>query len=426
VLSGLPRARLVAARLVTGAVLAALATTASLVALAARTGGIDSPWRVAAGTFMSAGVYLGLGAVVGVLVPNAVNGTVILMFAWILDVFFGPTLSGSTSPILRVLPTHFISLWTVGLPTGHAGVGPLAGSLVWIGVAFLVSWSVVAGAAGRRAAMRDDRVGAAVQLRTGLRMGWHDWKRTPVLWALLAIVPAVFVLLSDAVTPHGRTPVTLREGGRTFTAQLDPAHIHAGTMAPIATASLAALVGVFIVLDAGAADGRLALAGQRPTVLLATRLIMVLAAAAMAGLASLTVTATVFNAHQWDVYIGANALLAMTYALIGVIVGRFFGRVSGVFMAFLLPFLDLGIAQSPMLREQPAPWAHWLPGFGGTRVMLDGALTSGFDESVSLAVAVGWVVALVALAAWVILRGIPLSGHPKPGLGTEPRLSQPT
>jgi len=192
---------------------------------------------------------------------------------------------------------------------------------------------------------------------------------------------------------------------------VDPADMHAGTMAPVAVASLAALVGLFVVLDARAADRRLALAGQRPAVLLVTRLTMVLAAAAVATAVSLAVTATVFDASNWGVYIGGIALLAVTYALIGVLLGPIFGRVSGTFMAFLIPFLDLGIGQSPMLRGEPATWAHWLPGYAGTRVMIDGALTSSFDEANSLALGLGWI-AVLLLAAIVLLRGI--AGSPIP------------
>ena len=40
----------------------------------------------------------GLRAIVGATVPNPVNGTLLLLFIWIIDVFFGPTLSASQSP----------------------------------------------------------------------------------------------------------------------------------------------------------------------------------------------------------------------------------------------------------------------------------------------------------------------------------------
>jgi hypothetical protein len=84
----------------------------------------------------------------------------------------------------------------------------------------------------------------------------------------------------------------------------------------------------------------------------------------------LGVTATVFQAHQWALYAAASVLIALTYGLLGVLIGPIFGRVSGVFIAFLVPFLDLGIAQSPMLRLKPAEWAHPLPGYGGVNVNL--------------------------------------------------------
>lgn len=417
-LAGLARVRLATARLTAGAVVALLATLVAVLALAAQ-GPLDDPWRVAAGTAMFAVVYLGLGAVVGALVPNAVNGTVILMFIWILDVFFGPTLSGSESPVLRLLPTHFISLWTVALPSGHGGPGELALSLGWVVAAVALAMWVIAGTTTTGRTRRTGRTGPVGQLLTGLRMGWHDWKRTPVLWLLLAIVPTVFILLSDAITPHGHTPVVLREAGVEITTMVDPAEMHAGTMAPVAVASLAALVGLFVVLDARAADRRLALAGQRPAVLLVTRLTMVLTAAAVAAAVSLAVTATVFDASNWGVYIGGIALLAVTYALIGVLLGPIFGRVSGTFMAFLIPFLDLGIGQSPMLRGEPATWAHWLPGYAGTRVMIDGALTSSFDEANSLALGLGWITVLL-LAAAVLLRGIAGSPVPEPSSKAHP------
>ncbi|HET7476310.1 MAG TPA: hypothetical protein VFJ97_09875 [Dermatophilaceae bacterium] len=45
----------------------------------------------------------------------------------------------------------------------------------------------------------------------------------------------------------------------------------------------------------------------------------------------------------------------MTYAPIGMLLFPTFALVSSVFLAFLIPFLDLGIRQSPMLRENPRP-----------------------------------------------------------------------
>ena len=399
VLAGLPRAQLVTARLVTGTCLAVVVTAAALLALAARTG-VDDPVRTTLGTLMFATIYLALGAVIGALVPDPVNGTVVVLFVWILDVFFGPTLSASTSTLTRALPTHFVSLWTVNIPSGHGGPAELTWSLLWVTASVATAFTVVARATRVAGPPRRTNPGSVrAQLGTGIRMALRDWRRTPVLAVLLAVVPAVFILLSKAITPHGHTPVTLREHGRDFVAMVDPAHMHAGTMAPIAVASLAALAGLYISLDSQSADRRLVLAGQRPGVVLATRLGMVGLAAVIATGVSLAVTALVFQPHQWGIYVLGNAVVAFTYALVGVLLGRLFGRVSGTFLAFLLPFLDLGIGQSPMLEGRPREWAHYLPGYGSIRVMIDGALTPGFDETGRLLIALAWLALLVVIVA---------------------------
>lgn len=401
VTAGMPARQLRAARLLTGVLLAGLASAAGLGALFAR-GDVENVWRVAVGTLLFALVYIGLGAAVGAFVPNAVNGTVLLMFIWILDVFFGPTLSGTESPIVRFLPTHFVSLWTVDLPAGHAGLSELAWSAIWVVGALLLAFVVVAHGGTGRSASQAWGHGWVAQLLVGMRMGWRDWIRTPVLWVLLAAVPAVFILLSDAVTPHGQTPVVLREDGASRVNLVDPALMHAGTMAPIAIASLASLVGVFMVLDSRAADRRLVLAGERRAALVASRLVLVFVATGVATAVSLAVTATVFQPRQWGVYIAGVVLVAVTYAAIGTLLAPLFGRVSSVFLAFLIPFLDLGIWQSPMLRGEPEDWAQWLPGYGGIRLVIDGALTPSFDEANSAAAALTWLAVLLVAAGGVI------------------------
>lgn len=401
--AGLPRGRLAMARLLTGAALAAAATTAALIALAARQGLAD-PGRVIAGTAMFAIVYLAIGAAVGALVPTPVNGTVLLLFVWILDVFFGPTLSGSDSAVLRVLPTHFISLWTVDRPPGHGGPGALVWSGVWIVGALTVAYLVVAPTAGSKRDAGSSRQRSPLWF--GVRMGLTDWKRTPLLWLLLVVVPTVFILLADAITPHGSTPVVVREVGVQRTVIFDPALIHAGTMAPEAIASLTALVGVFIVLDARAGDRRLVLAGQRALIAIATRILLVTLAALVVTMVSLAVTATVFTAQQWVVYGLGSLALSMTYGLVGMLLGPIFGRVSGVFMAFLLPFIDLGLGQSPMLGDAPSSWARWMPGYAGMRVLIDGGLTADFDEGRMVGVALAWIAVLAGAAVLVLRRTV--------------------
>jgi hypothetical protein len=408
VIAGLPGSRLVAARLLAGLALALVASSAAILALGLRTG-IDDPARAVGGTLMFAVIYLAIGAVIGVLAGNPVNGTVAILFVWILDVFFGPAMSADTPAATRALPTHFVTLWMVDLPSGHGGrVGDLGWAMVWVSCALAVSYLVISKATRVPRARRRSGAGSLLnQLAGTVEAGWRDWRRNPALWVLLALVPAVFVLLSDAITPHGQTPVRLKEAGRVATQLLDPAHMHAATMAPIGIASLATLAGLFLVLDARTGDQRLVLAGMRRSVVLASRLSVVALASAVAAAVSLAVTATVFSAHQWPVYIGGNLLIALTYGFLGVLLGPIFGKVSGVFIAFLVPFLDLGIGQSPMLQDQPATWAHLLPGYGATRVLMDGALTATFDEGLDLLLALGWLAALAALVVITFRRTTP-------------------
>ncbi|MFF8603114.1 ABC transporter permease [Streptomyces sp. NPDC015232] len=405
ILAGLAPHRLVAARMAAGLVLAVTAAAAALLALQLRTGLGDDPGRVLAGTLMYAVIYLAIGALIGATVTSPLNGTVLVLFVWILDVFFGPVLGAADRAATRVLPTHFVTLWMVDVPSGHSGrPGDLGWALAWTAAAVAVSWTVITATSRTARARRRARPGsAAAQLAAGVRAGLREAGRNRVLWVLLIAVPTVFVLLAVATTPEESTSLTVREGGRTTVQQAWLPDIHGGTMAPIATASLATLAGLFTILNARTGDQRLAIAGFRTGSLLASRLTVVVLGALLATAASLAVTATVFDARQWGLYIAANVLLALTYGLVGVLLGALFGRVGGVLIAFLLPFIDLGIEQSPMLRPAPPGWAHALPGYGSTRVLIDAAVTPGFDEAGSLLIALAWLAGLT-LAATALFR----------------------
>jgi hypothetical protein len=322
IVSGLGTARLVAARLAAGLTMALLASAAALLALQVR-GGIGQPGRVTAGALMLAVIYMAVGAACGTLVRNPVNGTVLILFLWILDVFFGPTMSPD-KPATRVLPTHFVSLCMVDLPSHHGGrLGDLGWALAWTRAAAALAWTVVAATS---------RV--AHQPRWRVRRG-------------------------------------------------------------------------------SVGDQQLVLAGLRAGVVLAARLAVIGLAGALATAASLAVAAAVFDARQWPLYAAANLLIAVTYGLLGVLLGSVFRRVGGVFVAFLVPFLDLGIAQSPMLRADPAAWATSLPGYGGMRVLLDGGLTATFDQTRALLIAALWLVGLIA-ATTVLFRHTMLGQHRRP------------
>ena len=414
VIAGLPAARLVAARLLTGLGLALLASTAALAALSIRTG-IDHPVRAIAGTLMFAVIYLAVGAVVGSLVRNPVNGTVIVLFVWILDVFFGPAMGAADRLATRGLPTHFVTLWMVDLPSGHGGrPGDLGWALIWTITATLTAWAVAAARTRRARTHRQRHPGGRIdQTIAASRAAWRDARRNPALWALFVVVPVVFILTADAVTPNEPITLMLDEHGHRLAQTFAMPDVHGATMAPIAIASLAALVGLFSLLDADDGDRRAALAGLRTSALLSARLTVLTFAALAATTISLATTALVFHATQWATYAAANILIALTYALIGALLAPIFGRVAGVFMAFLLPFLDIGIVQSPMLHPDPTTPSRLLPGYGGSRILLDAALTRTFDETIPLLSGLAWVAALL-LAVTLTYRHTVRPAHTPP------------
>jgi hypothetical protein len=412
VIAGLPAVRLVAARLLTGAALAVFASAVALVALALRVG-LGHPVRAVAGTLMFAVIYIAVGAVVGALVRNPVNGTVIVLFVWILDVFFGPAMGAADRLATRGLPTHFVTLWMVDLPSGHGGrIGDLGLGLMWTIAAIAVA-SIVVVYRTRTIRHRTPRRTGGLIGQTGAagRAAWRDARRNPALWVLFVVVPLVFIWTADAVTPNQPIRITVTEAGTPVLATFSMPEVHGATMAPIAIASLAALIGLFALADSRAGDARSALAGMRTGALLSARLgVAALAALAATGV-SLAATAVVFHAARWPTYAAANVLLAFTYALIGALLAPIFGRVGGVFLAFLIPFLDIGIAQSPMLHPTPTTISRLLPGYGGSRVLLDGALTTDFDEIRPLLIGLGWLLILTIAVTVAYRRAITTAKH---------------
>lgn len=400
-IAGLPPVRLIAARAGTGLLLAGLVSAVALIALALRTG-IEDPGRVVVGTLMFALIYLAIGAVVGVVIANPVNGAVVILLIWMVDVFFGPGGSGGDKPVSRFFPTHFVTLWMVDLPSHHGGrLGDLGIAAGWVIGAGVVCAGVLAASSRTGGRSRP----ASSQFTTALRLGLVDLRRNPVLLVLLVVVPAVFVLLAKATTPARTLIVAVTDNGISSSRSFWFPEVHAGTMAPIAVGALAALAGMFVVVDTAEGDRRLRVAGYRTGVAVAARLSVVAAAVMVICAATLAVTATVFNARQWVGFAAANLGLGTTYALIGVIIGPLVGRVAGVFIAFLVPFLDLGIAQSPMLRPIPAAWAQALPGYGWTKVLFDTGLTQHFDQTGPLLAGLGWLGILTAAAGLVLSHG---------------------
>lgn len=390
--------RVVVARLTSALGLAVVAAAGALVALALRTGIADSP-RVVGVTLLMALVYLGIGATVGALVRTELNGSLIIVFAWMFDVFLGPAM-GVSSPIMRVFPLHFPTLVVTDVASGHAGpLGDVGLSAVWalaaLGLAALALVRTT-----RPVPLSAPRVhGGARRVAVGLRYGFRDYRRNVVLWVLLVGVPVLFISVAIAVTPADPTPVELAEGGRRAVQILSLTDVHGATMAPITVGFLAGLAGLFVALGSADGDRRLVLAGYRPLEVLAARLGVIVFAALLTTGAALAVTGVSFTPEVWVTFAAANVLVALTYGMIGVLVGPRLGLLGGLYLMLALPFIDVGIAQNAMFGAAPPAWATFMPAHGAVRVLLDGAFTPAFDEAGALILALVWLAGVTLLAA---------------------------
>lgn len=398
--------RVVVARMLSALMLVMVATGGALLALVIRAEVTDAP-RLVGATAMFAIIYVSIGTIVGAWVRSEVNGSQLIIFVWMLDVFLGPAMVQSDSLITRIYPTHFPTLVMLDTGTTHAGpLSDLGASLVWSVGALLLAFVVLSrrtrpisyGQPGTSAHRQPGR------LVTGLRFAWRDYRRNGALWVLLVGLPVFFITVSIAVTPDQPAPVELVENGARAITVLSMVEVHGAIMVPITVAFLGGLAGLFVVLGSTNADRRLVIAGYRPREVLTARLGVIVLAATLVSVVSLAVTAMSFDPQSWGTFALATILVALTYAMIGVVIGPLVGQLGGLYLMFLLPFLDVGLAQNIVFDAAPPAWAAWMPAHGAVRVLIDGAFTAGFDERQGLLLALGWLIAITGAATLVFHR----------------------
>lgn len=395
--------RVVVSRLTSSVVLAFLAAAAALLALRVRTDVAADP-RVIVATFLSALIYVGIGVTVGALVRSEMNGSLLVIFIWIFDVFFGPAMGG-TANLIRIFPLHFPTLVITDIASDHSGaLGDQGLSLLWAVLALSTALiSLILTTRPHKHAIRQ-QAPATRRFNAGLTAASRQLRRMPVMWILILGLPVAFISTSIAVTPSDPTLVQLTENGRLESRILSMADVHGAVMVPITIGFLASLAGLFVILDSAEADRRLSLTPFRTAEILAIRMTVIAVASLLATAAAVAVTAVSFTAVSWPIFIGANILVALTYATIGVLAGALFGRLGGLYLLLLLPFIDIGLAQNAMFDIATPAWGRFLPAHGAVKVMMDGAFTESFDEVAALALAIVWIGALSFVAALTFRR----------------------
>lgn len=74
----------------------------------------------------------------------------------------------------------------------------------------------------------------------------------------------------------------------------------------------------------------------------------------------LAVSPASFQPDVWVTFAAATVAVAVTYVMIGVVWGRSWDRLGGLYLMFLLPFLDVGLAQNIMFDAAPPSWTAWM------------------------------------------------------------------
>jgi hypothetical protein len=138
-LAGLGPARVAASRITASIALAVAASAAAFVALVVRAG-IEHPVHAALAILGFALLYLSLGVLVGSIVRDPLEGSLLVVFVFLLDVFAGPGMSDSAAPwsISRKAADVLIAAATGGSsPTGDS-VGLAVGTGIGLAAAFAV------------------------------------------------------------------------------------------------------------------------------------------------------------------------------------------------------------------------------------------------------------------------------------------------
>jgi hypothetical protein len=146
-LAGVGPTRVAHSRIVASMVLSTIAAFAAFLALWLRTG-VAHPWHSAVAVIAFAWLYLGVGVVVGSLVSGALEGSLIVVFVFILDVFSGPGMAAAPAPwaISRTASTVLIAAGS-GRVTSPADWVTLGATTV---VALVMAFAVFAFSARRR------------------------------------------------------------------------------------------------------------------------------------------------------------------------------------------------------------------------------------------------------------------------------------
>lgn len=213
--------------------------------------------------------------------------------------------------------------------------------------------------------------------RTVFEMGVREYGRTPILLALLVFLPAYFILVFTWVMPDHPLTITLPD---TPPMELGMTDVVAVVMAPLATALVGGVAGLFLMQSARDVDTRLAIVGvDLPSIILGRATVVALAATT-ATFVSTAVLAIVYIPTQITWFLTATLVVGLTYAAIGALVGLVLNRLAGIYILLFAPLLDIFLAQSPLSTDAPV-LATVFPSHYPMQIAFSAAFTTSVDPT---------------------------------------------
>lgn len=228
------------------------------------------------------------------------------------------------------------------------------------------------------------------RVRTAVEMGIREYSRTPVLLALLVVLPAYLVWAFAAMAPE--TTAVLYLDGEQVTVGLDAAFSSFTT--PMAAALVAGIAGLFLMQSGADTDERLVVAGYRPAEVILARLGLLVGVSAVATTISVGVMAIGFEPAHLAWFALATGLAALTYGMVGVLAGLLLDRLPGVYLILFGSMVDLFLFQNPLAEDAP-DLATVLPGHYPVALAVD----AGFAATVDVGNLWGALAVLLGLAA---------------------------
>ncbi|QDX40739.1 hypothetical protein [Salarchaeum sp. JOR-1] len=233
---------------------------------------------------------------------------------------------------------------------------------------------------------------------TALAATVKQFGRTPALLALLVGLPAYFVGLLGYVLPDA--PIAVHVPG--LTARTTLVNGTLPMLAALAAAMVAGIAGLFLTVDTLDADGWLSLAGLPDRTLFVARALALTGAAVLAAAGASAVLALHVAPDQPVVFVASVVVLAVTYGLLGAVVGVLTSRLAGVYVLLFGPAVDLFLFHSPLATDPPT-WAAAFPGRYAGVAAMDAAFSADPNWS-ALAWGVAYLAATAVVARLVVAR----------------------